>query len=282
MFLKINQLYFFILIGFIVDTTYADSIDCKNEVINLSSDEVAEIYNVNKYRERGGEQRLVVSNFRIENKAKFIDFKEELNNYVKSEKGAIDNNSSQFIKLQKNINNENFLEVLNIFGEDKYDKKTNFYFEKTIIRMRYKDLVNEIIMNRYGEVLWGKLYPFPSWNVPKSEEKSKLVAYPNKNKFTLPSFDPMSKFPRPIFKNDKEWQKYNGEHEYQFLLNGYYDRNTYYTWRDEWSQRNSRINGEWKRDYLWLEKVINEYDGSNKALVDKLNIAKKNLVGMCE
>lgn len=63
MFLKINQLYFFILIGFIVDTTYADSIDCKNEVINLSSDEVAEIYNVNKYRERGGSKDLLFQIF---------------------------------------------------------------------------------------------------------------------------------------------------------------------------------------------------------------------------
>ena len=76
--------------------------------------------------------------------------------------------------------------------------------------------------------------------------------------------------------------KFNDEINYTSFLAGDYDRNMYYIWGKEWYRTKNSENGEWNRDYIWLEKTITEYKGDNLNLMGKLNKAKDSLIGMCD
>ena len=282
MYFKIVNL-FFIAWGVGVNSINAKTIDCKIQELNLTSQESAEIYKENTYRKRIGNQDVLVSNFSINNEIDFPKFKRKLDSFIKNNKGEIDISSSSFIDLVRSINDRNMLAILNIFGENKYDGKTKFYFKETKIKMRYKDVVNELLMSRLGESLWARYYPYPSWNIPMPQGKY-IIKYPYDNKFTLSSYDDNDSkyYGKPILKPEREWRRYNGNFEYYILLSSYYDRNTYYTWRYEWGGRENRNNGEWSRNYNWLEKTINEYKGTNNDLIGKLTKAKESLEGMCD
>lgn len=263
-----------------INTVKAAQISCKVEKLTLSIEEAQEIYHKNSMRQLSDEQKLLISNFKFRNEATIENFKSKLEKIVQSEHGELNINSSGFIELLQKINDKNIISIMHMFGEDKYDRSTNFNFKNTNIKLRYKDLINTIIMVRYGEDLWGSHYPYPYWNISISKSKPLNYSIDDK-KFSLDNISKKLVKPMSRIQIGATW-KFNDEINYSGLLAGDYDRNMYYIWGKEWYRTKNSENGEWNRDYIWLEKTITEYKGDNLNLMGKLNKAKDSLIGMCD
>ena len=264
-----------------INTVKAAQISCKVEKLTLSIEEAQEIYHKNSMRQLSDEQKLLISNFKFRNEATIENFKSKLEKIVQSEHGELNINSSGFIELLQKINDKNIISIMHMFGEDKYDRSTNFNFKNTNIKLRYKDLINTIIMVRYGEDLWVQAFPYPYWNIPFKISKVVNNIGLSSKKFSLPEYNSKVVKPMPRLFRGGELRLF-GEYQYQKLAESYYDKNIYYTWKKEWHGTKNSENGEWNRNYEWLEKTINEYKGKNLSLMGKLNKAKDSLIGMCD
>lgn len=259
------------LIGFLLMPLTAVAEDqCSLFELRISDKEFKELFDFSSYREYSPIRKILISNYSNENG----DFKLYFDEFIKSNKGEIKYNSIDFKNVISRLRLDNLQDVLLIYGDDNYNKLTNLKLEFGD-RVRGKDILSHMIMIRYGEDLWVNSYPFPFWNININKNKSKFI---KENRFVLSKSQIIK--PIPPLKYGPTWN-FNQNINQEALLNGFYDKNSYYLWLLEYKKNNLKY-GEWNRDIKWFIKLKQNYKGDDENLKNKLNKLTQEIMDKCK